>query len=345
MTTQMPTKAMKCLACLALLICFQCARAQDREDFLHAPDRIEWDAGGLYDGRFEDGTPFQIQLAYPRPAPVSNRVAGVWNAYWYPRHFTGERIVLSAEEAPSGTIKLVQWEPISVVVETFSIALAPDRRSGSGSWTSSKLGKQLSFTLRRAILYKEVAVTRPAPPAVAGQRDYPWPFVFSALFPDLSDSAANEWMQETLGICDDTTECTNSVTVNWSSPALLSLDATTYGYTHPAAHGNSSSSVRHYRLHDGVMSQAGLDAFLEPGPGCRAKVSDAIVAKLRAQGMGGAQYGALDERSDPRFLALPDGLEFHFDPYQVGTYAQGMPSVFLTRAGLGQCLKNLPSID
>jgi hypothetical protein len=332
----------KCIASFSLLIVAQFGWAQTHEDFLNAPDRIEWEAGGLYDGRFDDGTPFQIQLAYPRPAAVSNRAQAVWNAYWFARHFTGERIVLSAEAAPAGSIKLVQWKPIRVVVETFSITLAPDRLSGTGNWTSSKPGEQRSFVLHRSVLYKEVAVMRPAAP---GASVNPGPLVFSALFPLLTDAATNDAMRKTLGRCSDTTECANSVIVTWRSPSLLSLDATTYGYTFPGAHGESHSSTRHYRLHDEKMTRVGLADFLEPGPGCRAKVSGAIVAKLTAQKMVWAQSGALDKRRDPKFLALPDGLEFHFDPYEVGNYAQGSPSVFLSRAELDQCVRNLPSAD
>lgn len=329
----------------SLLTVLQCAPAQTREDFLNAPGRVEWDAGGLYDGRFDDGTPFQLQLAYPRPATVPDRAAAVWNAYWYPRHFTGERIVLSAQEAKGGTIELQQWKPVGIRVETVSVKLSPDRLGGSGSSTLAQSGKERKFVLHRVLLYREVAVVRPAPPAPPGVPGNPAPFVFSALFPVLADPGANAWMRKTLATCTDETECSNSVIVDWASPSLVSLDATTYGYTYPAAHGNGVSSMRHYRLQDGKMIPVGLDAFLDPGPACRKKASDAIVARLRAQNMDDAKYGALSERYDPKFLALPDGLEVHFDPYEVGNYAQGSPSVFLPRAELGQCLGNLPAVD
>ncbi len=307
-----------------------------------APDRIEWDAGGLYDGRFADGTPFQIQLAYPRPTSVSDHTAEVWNAYWYPRHFNGERIVLSALDAPAGTIKLVQLKPIANAVETFTIALAPDRLSGSGNWTSSTLGTQRSITLHRAFLYREVAVTRPATSTQpAGSR----PFRFSALFPVLSDAVANDWMRTGLRACTDLTECANSVMVDWHSPALVSLDATTYGYTAPGAHGTSTSTMRHFELRDGKMSPLGLDRFLDLGPSCRRKVSVAIASKLQVRNLSKYQEGALHELGDAKFLALPDGIEFHFDPYDVGSYVEGSPSVFVTRSELGRCVRNLPRID
>lgn len=329
----------------SLLTVFHRATAQNQQDFLNAHDRIEWDAGGLYEGRFDDGTPFQLQLAYPRPASVPDRVAAVWNGYWYPRHFTGERIVLSAQQPTPGTIELKRWKPVGILVETVSVKLTPDRLGGAGSARSAQPGKERSFVLHRLVLYREVAVVRPAPPAPPGVPENRTPFVFSALFPVLPDPGANAWMQKTLATCTDETECSNSVMVDWASPSLMSLDATAYGYTYPAPHGNGVSSMRHYRLQDGKMIAVGLDAFLQPDPACRKKASDAIVARLRAQDMNGAKYGALSERYDPKFLALPDGLEVHFDPYEVGSYAQGSPSVFLPRAELGQCLRNLPAVQ
>jgi hypothetical protein len=41
--------------------------------------------------------------------------------------------------------------------------------------------------------------------------------------------------------------------------------------------------------------------------------------------------------------ATPAGIAFSFDPYQVGPYAEGAPTVFLPRAELGGCVKSLPA--
>lgn len=333
----------QCLASFVLLACIYDERAHAAEDFLHAPDRIEWEAGGLYDGQFDDGTPFQIRVSYPRPAAVAQHAAQVENAYWYPRTFTGGTIGLSQEMAADGTLKLVTWPKVRVVGETFLLNLAPDQRSGAGTWSSATQGVTHALVLTRAVLYREVAVMRPAPPAMAGDAGSPFQFVFSALFPVLADSVADEWMHETLASCADSTECTNTVMVDWQSPSLISLDATTYGYSYPGPHGNSTSAVRHYRVRDGKMSQLALPDFLGPDPACRAVVSDAIARKLQNEHINGFHPEALDDRFSPKFLALPNGLEFHFDPYEVGSYAQGGPSVFLPRAELGACVRNLPA--
>jgi hypothetical protein len=343
----MRTTIRHCFAIFAVLLCQQAVHAEpgEREDYLHARDRIEWDAGGLYDGRFDDGTPFQIQLAYPRPAGVANHAADISTAYWYPRSFTGARTILAPVDAPAGTLKLVHRKPVRVVVETFSMTLAPDLRSGTGTWTGTAPGTQRAFSLSRAVLYKEVAVMRPAPPAEAGDTGEPSPFLFSALFPVLPDSDADDWIQDVLGSCGDSTECANAVMVDWYSSSLVSLDGTIWGYSRPAPHGNGTSSVRHYRVQGGKMAQLTLDDFLAPDAGCRGKVADAIEVKLRAQKIDGFNPANLDPRYSPKFLALPGGLEFHYDPYEVAGYAQGMPSVFLTRAEMAPCLRNLPVAD
>jgi hypothetical protein len=134
------------------------------EDFLKAPDRIEWHAGGLYDGRFEDGTRFQIQLAYPRPASVPKEAMPFTESYWYPKHFTGRMLMLNRADGMGNTLRLVVQPDSRVPAEeSFSIALAPDTLSGSGTWTSSTLKKQMAFTLQRAVAYDYVVVQRPAP--------------------------------------------------------------------------------------------------------------------------------------------------------------------------------------
>lgn len=326
---------------LLLLLASQCTLAQT-ESFLDARDRIEWDVGGLYDGRFSDGTPFQIQLAYPQPASVLKEAPEFSTGYWYPRHYTGQRIALIARPFRTGTITLEQFADDRKQVERFSIALSPDRLGGTGTWTSPALRKQLSFELHRVVLYKQLVVKRPPPPKEPGDQSEPRPFQFSATFPVLQDAGVKDWIRKMLDSCDATTECANSVMVDWTSPDLLSLDASNYTYSQMAAHGNTGTAMQHYRRLNGRLVPVHFDAFLDSSAACRSKVSSAIVARLAAQGLSEAKAGGLDEHRDPKFLALPGGLEFHFDQYEVGSYAEGMPSVFLSRATLGSCVRNLP---
>jgi hypothetical protein len=318
------------------------------EDFLKAPDRIEWDAGGLYNGRFEDGTRFQIQLAYPRPASVSKVALPFAESYWYPKHYTGTVLTLREVERTNDTLRLaVQPDLNAPADESFTIALAPDRLSGSGSWTSSKLHKQMAFSLQRAVAYDYVVVERPAPPeARSGDPDRS--FVFAASFPVLGDADADAWVRKQAGTCGGDLECLNAVQVRWASRSLLSLDASVWEYNDMAPHGNVTSITRQYGVENGQLAPLELDAFVDTGPACVSRMTAAIVAQLHAQQLEWPDKWAENApllKKWVRFTPTASGIAFHFDPYEVGPYAQGAPSVFLTRAQLGSCLRNLPASD
>jgi hypothetical protein len=316
------------------------------EDFLQAPDRIEWQAGGLYEGRFENGTRFQMQLAYPRPTTVPDRVTPFTESYWYPQYFTGRVFILKSAEGTRNAVRLVmQRDQRKPSEESFSIALAPDLMSGSGTWTNSRLRKQMRFSLQRAIVYDAVVVKRPAPPEVR-ERDAQRSFIFAAWFPILGDANADAWIREQAGSCEGDLECTNRVDVSWKSRSLLSLTAGVWSYSYMAAHGLSYSSTRQYRIDSAGLLPLGLDAFVDTGAGCTAKIVKAIAADLRARGFSEVeswlQNAPFGQSNPPKFTPTPNGIVFQFDMYEVGSYMQGSPSVFLTYAQLGQCLRKLP---
>jgi hypothetical protein len=311
------------------------------EDFLQAPDRIEWQAGGLYDGRFENGTRFQMQLAYARPATVPDRVTPFAESYWYPQYFTGRKFILKSAEGTENAVRLVmQRDQRKPIEESFSIALAPDLMSGSGTWTNSRLRKQMRFSLQRAVVYDAVVVTRPAPPeaqARAQARDPQRSFIFAAWFPLLGDAEADAWIREQAGRCEGSLECANRVDVSWKSRSLLSLMAT---------HGQGDSSTRQYRIDSAGLRPLGLDAFVDTAAGCTARIVAAIATDLRARKFSGVdawvRSAPLGPGKSPKFIPTPNGIVFHVDMGEVGADMQGSPSAFLTYAQLGQCLRKLP---
>jgi hypothetical protein len=318
------------------------------EDFLKAPDRIEWHAGGLYDGRFEDGTRFQIQLAYQRPSSVPKDALPFTEHYWYPKRFTGRVLVLRRVEGSGKPVQLlVQPDSRVPADESFTIALAPDMLSGSGTWTAAKLKKQMAFTLQRAIAYDYVVVHRPAPPE-AREGNPERRFTFAAWFPVLGDADADAWVREQAGSCSGDLECMNQIEVRWKSKSLLSLSASVWEYNYMTPHGNVGSTTRQYSVNQGRLVPAGLDAFVDTGQACVSKVTAAIVAQLHAQQLPWADEW---EKHAPltqkwlKFTPTASGIAFSFDPYEVGPYVQGAPSVFLTRAQLGSCLRSLPAAD
>jgi len=341
----------KALGGLFLSLAFGSACAEvvaPSEDFLKAPDRIEWHAGGLYDGRFEDGTRFQIQLAYPRPAAAPKDALPFAEYYWYPKRFTGRLLVLNRAEGGGNQVRLaVQPDPRVPADESFTITLAPDMLSGSGTWSAPKLKKQMAFTLQRAVAYDYVVVQRPAP-AEALEGDPERKFTFAAWFPVLGERDADAWVREQAGRCSGDLECMNQIRVRWKSPSLLSLDASVWEYNYMSPHGNVASTTRQYSVDKGRLMPAGLDAFVDTGPACVSKVTAAIVAQLHAQQLPWADKWAEHAPITQKwlkFMPTASGIEFSFDPYEVGPYAQGSPSVFVTRAQLGSCLRSLPAAD
>jgi hypothetical protein len=334
-------------ACLlpALLALALPATAQDHGDLLRSPERIEWEAGGLYQGRLADGALFQVALAYPALGGLPGDAARIMaSAFWFARDYTGKARTLALLKAPPGAMELAPvLDSGAQGPERFAVDLDADRRGGKGSWRQAQDKPAQSFSLKRIVAYRAVALTRPSPQAQAEGSDQP--FVFSAVFPVFRDAALDAWVREMAGRCDADLECTNKVVVRWHSKGQLSLDASAWTFGYGAAHGNYRSSMRHYALGGGKAVHTRFTGFVDAATACRDKVSAALVARLAAQGLSWAEQGALDMFKEPKFIPLPSGIEFHWDPYEVGSFAQGIPSVFLPRAELEGCVRNLPHGD
>lgn len=331
---------------LGMLLGACVASAQDlvpQEDFLAAPDRIEWQAGALYDGRFDDGAAFQIELAYPLPAGVTQRDGGFFQLVWDSLLYQGQPSSLYAAEgaragAPMRLKVLGEEDPARGVV--YTVMLAADRASGRGTLTTPD-GRQRAFTVRRSVPYTGVVVKRPVAPGMA---DHPYyrehGFVFSTFFPVLGDADADAWIRERAGVCRDTGECDDQVHIMWRSPALVSLKALAWGDS-GGAHGVGYSVTRQYRVQNGTLTPLELDAFVDPSPACRDALAAAIVDKLKAKGMSAADQ--VDARNPGKFTPTPDGIAFHFDSYEAGSYAQGAPTVFVPKAQMNGCARALPA--
>jgi len=310
---------------LALAATLPGAAAEAPPSPLAAHGRIEWDAGGLYAATLPDGTRLRFALGYPEPAglPVDGKKV-MESGYWSPRAYTGQAQAFSPDEQ-------------------LAVTFDDGRLTGKAEWTPPQSTRRLTLPLERLVLYRGVAFTRPSPEAKAEGSDQQ--FVFSALYPVFGDPALNDWVRAVAGKCDADLSCANRVTVRWHSAHQLSLDAGSWTYNHGAAHQNYRSETRHYALDGEAALRTRFTAYVAPSTECRARVSGLLVAKLEEQGASWAEEGKLDYLRAPKFIPLPTGIEFHWDPYEVGSFGQGMPSVFLTRAELGECATNLPKAD
>lgn len=333
-------RPVSCVVVALLALAAGAVAAQEHGDLLQAAERTEWDAGGLYEGRLPDGTPFQVALAYPAPGGLPGEGGKLMaNSYWFLRDYSGKPRTLAVLDAAPGALHLAPLlDSGAQGPQRFVIVLDADGRGGKGSWTEGD--KNSPFSLKRLVRYRAVALTRPSPEARAEGSDLP--FVFTALFPVFTDRALNEWVRGMAAHCDADLECTNRIAVRWHSKDQLSLDASAWTYSYGAAHHQYRSEMRHYALQDGAAIHSRFTAFVAPSTECRQQVSAALVTKLDAQGLSWAEQGALEVFKEPKFIPTPAGIEFHWDPYEVGSFAQGIPSVFLTRDELGSCARNLP---
>ncbi|MDQ2822367.1 MAG: RsiV family protein [Pseudomonadota bacterium] len=335
------------------------ALAYNGEDFLQAPDRSEWEAGGLYEGRFDDGTTFQIALAYPEPRTIPPTAAHLFSqAVWTPRHYAGTPSTLLAVSA-SASAEVSEITRLAVATakgiasdETCAVTLSPDRTSGHGIWSGPGTAAPRSFTLRRSVRYVGIVVTRPASADLAAFSDYyrEHGFTFSSVFPVLGDHDADAWIRDKAGECRDTGDCANAVRIVWRSSSLVSLDAMVWGSS-GGAHGVGYTETRQYGIRDGVMTPRELADFIDPGADCRHQVAAAIDARLEQRGMHLYLPGDGDAAADVnllrgrKFTPTPDGIAFHFDSYEAGSYAQGAPNVFVPRGEMTACVQHLPGAD
>lgn len=321
------------------------AQPAPHENLLAAKDRIEWEAGGLYQGKLSDGTAFQIELAYPEPARLHEDARDVLaNSYWYPRHFKGEVMALTPAQGAPGTLvleRLPDQENAKRPLERFTLRLSADRSTAQGEWLWLEKNKRLTVTLQRVLRYQGVSVAR-AVTYDDGETDT---FVFASAFPVLGKAAADAWVREQAALCGSDKTCRNTVTVRWHSRGQVSLKAEFWGYNWHAAHGSFATLMRHYVARGNALAPAELNHFVLPDVSCRRRISQQLIARLKKQGLDWPDEGGLDGKTPPRFLPLATGIAFHWDPYEVGPWAAGTPGVMLTRAELGNCARNLPLPD
>lgn len=320
------------------------------EDYLNAPDRIEWTGGALYDGVFSDGTRFQMELGYPFP-PDRGGAAGTWfhPSYWYPKYYQGIPIPLGGSHDLHYPVRLVRSVPAKWDLwrdeEFFNVDLAPDKTTGHGHWQSVSMDKELDFTLQRAIAYKSVLVRRPYRNRVTGQAMAGPLFEYSALFPVVGHAEADAWIREQARSCEADQQCLNRVRVTWKSDHLLSIHAVVGTYNNGAAHSESYERTRHYQVSDGQLTPLDFASFIKPGGACRARISKGIVASLRAQKAPWATKAALQGEREPAFTATPSGIAFHFESSQVKGQAEGNSTAFVALKPNDPCVRFLPAYD
>ncbi|WP_410209566.1 hypothetical protein [Aquirhabdus sp.] len=340
---------------LAQLLClWQCAFADTSDvNYLKDKSRIESIVGGFYEGRFSDGTPFQMTLFYSKDNP---------STYQYPRQFKGEVINLEQTTFHGNSFKLSMKYIIAdnaypkgkvLYKEQFTGKLSKDKKTASGIWTHSanKKERKLRFSMRKLITYKEISVTHKSifasqtlTPEEAEWIDPTRPFTFNAIVPILKDEKINEAGLENASLCEFDQECSNSILVVGHYNNLMSLSSGNSGYDAGNAHGHYGSILRHYVSTHDVSNEVFLDYFFKTSSSCLTTLSNLIRSDLEKEQVSSAEGFRMTETDykDIKFIPTPLGLAFVFDPEELGGYGEGSPSVFIAKESIKQCLIYLP---
>lgn len=335
------------LAAAGLLAAAASVRAADApavHDCLADPRRIEWIAGGYYEGRFDDGTPIEANLPAAAPPPVDRPVA-VPAAYWFPRTFEGtpNALRVAAPRAPAAPGEFVLESPDGA--RRFEGRFEDDGARAVGSFADAERGIRLRFTLQRHASYRAVSLGWHA----RGDAGDPWRW--QALWPELPEAALAADLRGRAGACEGALDARRVVTVAWRDTRTLAVYDDLSVFEDGAAHPEPDARFVNFAPPSGRPLP--LDTFLDTSPDCLRTVSRFVAARLRDAQAAWPAQGALRPAGDPTTkesvgrpwpeasaLALPRGLVFSFDPTEVGPYVQGRFRAFASTADLGKCLKD-----
>jgi hypothetical protein len=113
--------------------------------------------------------------------------------------------------------------------------------------------------------------------------------------------------------------------IAYASKDLVSLIGSTYTYT-GGAHGMTSYSSANYQITNGSVKQLGMNDLFKQGTPYLSVLSNEIIGLLRqkdAMWVTTGQVTSFEPKDLSVYSITPKGLTFYFDPYAVGSYAQG----------------------
>lgn len=125
--------------------------------------------------------------------------------------------------------------------------------------------------------------------------------------------------------------------VSLSEPNLISVYCEVYDMM-GGAHPNHGYAFYTFGLVNGKARQLKLKDLFLPGTDPRKTVSDLIMPELKSKQAGWVENGELkqiDAKQAECFVMTQGGLTFLFEPYSVGSYAEGSYEVKLTYCQIG----------
>jgi len=128
----------------------------------------------------------------------------------------------------------------------------------------------------------------------------------------------------------------------YAPPKLISLNVTDYRYL-GGAHGLAIISGITYGLVNGKPKVLTLGDLFVPGTPYRSRVEKLILAKLKqnpgADWVHSGEVKTLTADQLNNFTVVKDGLEWSFNPYDMGPYSSGIITAKLSPAELGTGIK------
>jgi hypothetical protein len=344
--------------------------------------KAEWMSGGFYEGSFEDGTPFQMNLAFPMPASVVqdqmdvqdflDPIDELQNQYWYPRHRGNDKLDLEIKALDESgivlrTVSRGKDQTLSDS-ETFTGKRSKDWTEIEGKWTSDRSHKTMRFRMKMVFPYTsrlDIFMTQTSIDDFESERSMDiitYPAIENLgpehLIPEWNPSPGDANANGHASYCDEQNH--EIVTAEWASAHFLFFSNKIYEYRFGAAHGTRDRSFSHFSLSYGRYEQIALDTFYKTSLACENQLFDRVVAALVAD--HAAQLENVAQVFPDRHL-LSDAdiargaLTFdHISPdylvlpegieFYVGPYVLGsymdVHDIFIWKAQIENCIKTLP---
>jgi hypothetical protein len=116
--------------------------------------------------------------------------------------------------------------------------------------------------------------------------------------------------------------------VTYADASLVSIKTMHYVFS-GGAHGNTGYSAGNYAWRDGALASLNTSDLLDPKPASLQAVTRFCIKSLKAQKASSADGLVIDRAHPPTLNVTRAGLLFTFDPYAVGSYAEGTYTVVI----------------
>jgi hypothetical protein len=218
---------------------------------------------------------------------------------------------------------------------------------GTGIWRSPDGKKEYPLTLA---LVQRTRRIKASGPCCEGEGS--WPVFSDPRFRKVQIAFANEVRSAVHSFVAEYGDCPEDdgewpsnieflahIDVMYFSQNLVSARSSEWGY-YGGAHGQGSSHGVNYEVKaDGSYAEVPLSRYFKRSSGWESRVSATIVKELKAEGASSAEEMEPDAYANElaestNYTVDKAGLRFHFDPYEVGAYAEGVFDIFIPFSSL-----------